>query len=313
MSLEREDKEVDHVGGVTCGDPKTDIKIGDHTIPDWFSSYNSTATAPDRIRYYSHWRFDPLNTLALGLVDVKSGWATNAWLMPYVLAHTSTLWWNHAVRYVMPVTMHDQKTEANSLELVTMPKACTIYVPGNYEHICLVIVDSEDGNYSPTRDYLLGPGDGDTTYRVSWNGTDDFATYAMRYLKRSSGGVKYENVDFVEAWRRMCSQSTSLYQPMSVQVLLSVLCTSRFGGFSVWTDPDKVKKKEATEGTEESLKFLADIGVPSQIHSVPEVMDLMTDAFGDETLSEDVRDLVLAYARIRLTELAGVREDKDIT
>lgn len=38
--------EADHISGVTCMDPKKDIVIGDHTIPDWFTSYNTTAKMP---------------------------------------------------------------------------------------------------------------------------------------------------------------------------------------------------------------------------------------------------------------------------
>lgn len=64
----------------------------------------------------------------------------------------------------MKVTAHDQKDAANNkFELVTMPKAATIYVPGNYQYICLVIVDADEAGYTPARDFLLGPGDGDNT------------------------------------------------------------------------------------------------------------------------------------------------------
>lgn len=51
----------------------TDIKIGDHTIPDWFVSYNTTATMPDRVKYYTWWRVDPLHSFSLALVSCADG------------------------------------------------------------------------------------------------------------------------------------------------------------------------------------------------------------------------------------------------
>uniref|UniRef100_A0A182T390 Uncharacterized protein n=1 Tax=Anopheles maculatus TaxID=74869 RepID=A0A182T390_9DIPT len=67
------DDEVDHIAGVTCIDPKTDIKIGDHTIPDWFASFNKTATMPDRVKYYTWWRTDPLHNFSQALVSCADG------------------------------------------------------------------------------------------------------------------------------------------------------------------------------------------------------------------------------------------------
>lgn len=68
-----EDEEKDHVAGVTCGDPKKDITIGDHVVPDWFTSYNTTATMPDRVKYYTWWRVDPLHNLSQALVGCEDG------------------------------------------------------------------------------------------------------------------------------------------------------------------------------------------------------------------------------------------------
>lgn len=66
-------EDVDHVSGVSCFDPKDDIKVGDHTVPDWFSSYNTTATMPDRVKYYTWWRVDPLHNVSLALVSCADG------------------------------------------------------------------------------------------------------------------------------------------------------------------------------------------------------------------------------------------------
>lgn len=68
-----EETETDHISGVTCIDPKTDIVIGDHTVPDWFASYNTTATMPDRIKYYTWWRVDPLHNFSQALVSCADG------------------------------------------------------------------------------------------------------------------------------------------------------------------------------------------------------------------------------------------------
>lgn len=66
----------------------------------------------------------------------------------------------------------------------------------------------------------------------------------------------------------MCSQSVMLYQPMSIQMMLAVLCTSRFGGFSVWTDPEKAKTDVETT---ESDKLLSDIGEDHNADTLEEV------------------------------------------
>lgn len=68
-----DDVDTDHVSGVTCIDPKEDVKIGDHTIPDWFVSHNTTATLPDRIKYYTWWRVDPLHGFSQALVSCSDG------------------------------------------------------------------------------------------------------------------------------------------------------------------------------------------------------------------------------------------------
>lgn len=54
-------------------DSKNDIIIGDHTIPDWFTSYKDTSTMPDRVKYYTWWRVDPLHNFSLALVSCADG------------------------------------------------------------------------------------------------------------------------------------------------------------------------------------------------------------------------------------------------
>lgn len=68
-----DEEDVDHVSGVTCMDSKNDIIIGDHTIPDWFTSYKDTSTMPDRVKYYTWWRVDPLHNFSLALVSCADG------------------------------------------------------------------------------------------------------------------------------------------------------------------------------------------------------------------------------------------------
>uniref|UniRef100_A0A182S9K0 Uncharacterized protein n=1 Tax=Anopheles maculatus TaxID=74869 RepID=A0A182S9K0_9DIPT len=66
-------EETDHISGVTCMDPKNTIKIGDHSVPDWFEHYNTTGTMPDRVKYYTWWRVDPLHAFSQALVTCSDG------------------------------------------------------------------------------------------------------------------------------------------------------------------------------------------------------------------------------------------------
>lgn len=83
--------------------------------------------------------------------------------------HTTTKWWNHAVTVSVPVDVHDIKTKTNKLELKCMPKAATVYIPGSYKHICLVIVDVVEASFPKTESYYLG-----NTYKATYSGNKDF-------------------------------------------------------------------------------------------------------------------------------------------
>lgn len=54
-------------------------------------------------------------------------------------------------------------------------------------------------------------------------------------------------VDFFAAWKVMCKGLLSHVKPSSIEVQLPGLSTSRFNGFSVWTDEAKAKKTDSLE------------------------------------------------------------------
>lgn len=84
---------------------------------------------------------DEVSVEKIKFIPVKMSWRGQSWLGPYILAHTTTKWWNHAVSVTIPVKVHDQKTATNKAKVSCIPKAATVYVPGSYQFISLVIVD----------------------------------------------------------------------------------------------------------------------------------------------------------------------------
>uniref|UniRef100_A0A182SKL7 Uncharacterized protein n=1 Tax=Anopheles maculatus TaxID=74869 RepID=A0A182SKL7_9DIPT len=55
-----------------------------------------------------------VDTNRVKFIPVKMSWRGQSRLGPYILAHTSTKWWNHAVTVSIPVKIHDQKTSTNT-------------------------------------------------------------------------------------------------------------------------------------------------------------------------------------------------------
>lgn len=178
---------------------------------------------------------------------------------PYILAHTSTKWWNHAVTVSIPVKIHDQKTPSNKAIIKCMPKAATVYVPGSYQYICLVITDVVEASFPTTEAFYIG-----NSYKATYDGEFNFGKIGHKIIGRNTDKPAKEAsmMDCMAAWRVMCKGLLSHVNPGAIEVRLAILTTSRFGGFSVWTDEAKPKTAKSVE--EEYRKALEDIGITEE-------------------------------------------------
>lgn len=180
-----------------------------------------------------------VQTSLVKFIPVKMSWRGQSWLGPCILAHTTTKWWNHAVCVNIPIKIHDLKDEKNTSTLKCMPKAATVYVPGSFKYICLVIVDVVEASFPITEYYYIG-----NTYRAPFRGNFDFGKIGRKIIGSNIDAttVQATMVDCMAAWRVMCKSLLSHVNPGAIEIKLAVLATSMFAGFSVWTDEAKAKK-----------------------------------------------------------------------
>lgn len=160
-------------------------------------------------------------------VPVKMSWRGQSWLGPYILAHTTTKWWNHAVTVSIPVAIHNLKTKTNTASIQCMPS--------------LVVVDVTENTFPPTESLYIG-----NSYKTTFEGNSDFGKIAHKIIGQNTK-KPVAMVDFFAAWKVMCKDLLSHVKPSSIEIQLAVLSTSRFNGFSVWTDEAKAKKTDSLE------------------------------------------------------------------
>lgn len=192
-------------------------------------------------------------------IPVKMNWRGQSWLGPYILAHTSTKWWNHAVQIEIPVTVHDIKTSTNTAKIKCMPKAATVYIPGTFKFICLVIVDVVEASFPVTENFYIG-----NAHMATYGGNFDFGKIGHKIIGRNTDNPARAAtmVDCMAAWKVMCKSLLSHVDPGAIEVRLAVLATSRFAGFSVWTDEAKPKKKKSVQ--EQCVSLMSDLGLDEE-------------------------------------------------
>ena len=138
-------------------------------------------------------------------IPVKMNWRGQSWLGPYILAHTSTKWWNHAVQIEIPVTVHDIKTSTNTAKIKCMPKAATVYIPGTFKFICLVIVDVVEASFPITENFYIG-----NAHMATYGGNFDFGKIGHKIIGRNTDNPARAAtmVDCMAAWKVMCKSLT---------------------------------------------------------------------------------------------------------
>lgn len=81
----------------------------------------------------------------------------------------------------IPVKIHDQKTSTNTATIKCMPKSATVYVPGCYQYICLVIVDVVEASFPVTEAFYIG-----NSYKALYNGNADFGKIGHKIIGRNT-------------------------------------------------------------------------------------------------------------------------------
>nr|QGA70946.1 hypothetical protein [Lindangsbacken virus] len=257
------------------------------TLSQYCRLINGTATHADALKYKDGTDIMHADPYKVKFIPVKMAWRGQSWLGPYILAHTTTKWWNHAVMVKIPVSVHDQKTSTNTFEVHCVPKACTVYVPGVFKRICLVVVDVVEASFPVTEDFYIGH-----SYKASYNGNNGFAAVAYKLLGRNETSPVYKitESDCFKAWKVMCSNLLTHVDPKVIEVMIATLVTSRFCGYSIW--PDEAKAKKVTSAVDDYEAFMCEqsVHMADRPESFNEWMDVVASAIGAVEDLERLRD-----------------------
>nr|QHA33715.1 putative capsid protein [Pisingos virus] len=255
----------------------------------------------------------PVSVESVKFIPVKMSWRGQSWLGPYILAHTTTKWWNHALKVDIPIVVHDLKTAQNKAIVTCMPKAATVYIPGSYKYICLVIVDVVEASFPATEIYYIG-----NSYTATFTGNHDFGKVGHKIIGRDTSAPSNPATmtDCMAAWKVMCRGLLSHVNPGSIEMRLAVLTTSRFAGFSVWTDSAKPKGEKLSNYASLIKDLdLQDEEIPTSLLGWLDVLNKAADADSDdddEPIDKDQRISILKnIIDTRFGKDAEEEEDKD--
>lgn len=79
------------------------------------------------------------------------------------------------------IIAHDLKISTNTATVLSMPKAATVYIPGSFKYICLVIVDVVESSFPPMESYYIGH-----SYKATNSRNTDFSKLAHKMLGRNT-------------------------------------------------------------------------------------------------------------------------------
>lgn len=185
-------------------------------------------------------RGNTISTENVVYIPVKSCWRGQSWLMPYILSFTTTAWWNHASTITVGCknTEDDLKTGLK-FEAVLMNRASTVYIPGSYSKICLVIVDSTTSTFPSSQAYTVVG-----AIAATRAGNEEFAKQAMAYLGRADmeGVPAMVPEDVTQAMNHMCELMATRQEYRRLHVRSAVLATSKYNGWGVYPDPENPPK-----------------------------------------------------------------------
>nr|UOO01010.1 hypothetical protein [Jordan Creek virus] len=273
------------------------------TIQQYCRLINGTETSTDTLKTTVGDAVVAVDTTQVKFIPVKMSWRGQSWLGPYILAHTTTKWWNHSIMLKIPVKIHDQKNKSQAtFEIHSMPKAATVVIPGVYKYICLVIVDVVETSFPAEENYYLG-----SSYKATFAGNIGFSSVAYKLLGRNvvAPAHKITPTDCYKAWRVMCENLLSHVNPLAIEVQIATLATSRFCGYSVWPDEAKAKKKKAA--VEEYERFMCEQSVhfDDRPESFGEWMEIITSTTAELQDMKRTRDEWLEGVSLRRAARAG--------
>uniref|UniRef100_W8C1T8 Uncharacterized protein n=1 Tax=Ceratitis capitata TaxID=7213 RepID=W8C1T8_CERCA len=203
------------------------------TIDEYAALFSGLATDTVQIRDKTESEVDFSDIV---FIPVKWAWRGQAWLVPYILSFTTTSWWNHAV--TVDVTYSNavaEKTAGTLMKARFLPRASTVYIPGHYKTICLIIVDSTQQSLQDAQNYPLCRG-----IEATRQGNFDFAKQIYAYLgRRTDDYVRRMRVtDITQALNRMKEHMCTPMEFRKLHVKTSVLATSKFNGYGCYPNPD---------------------------------------------------------------------------
>ncbi|AOR51365.1 putative capsid [Anopheles totivirus] len=74
------------------------------------------------------------------IIPIRYDDMQQGWILPYIISHTTTMWWNHAVTHDYRV-VDRRSSNSDTVVVKTMPRSCMAVVGGKYAKIVLVVVD----------------------------------------------------------------------------------------------------------------------------------------------------------------------------
>lgn len=175
-------------------------------------------------------------------IPVKMAWNGDTSLMPYILAHTTTNWWNGARYYNAVYDIVDPISAGKKFEAVHVPRSCLPIIRGMFKYICLVIVDAANGT-AARKDWSIG-----TKLNIpATDGFDDFSAAAYEWMGRKSTTTYMDKGNYRDTWvatHRLCSSVGFGEISTRMKLLAMEMSFSFHNGWSVRTGEQKATKAE---------------------------------------------------------------------
>lgn len=148
-------------------------------------------------------RLKGFNILEAEIVAIESHNLEQSWFMAFLIAHTTTLWWNCAATELYDFSFDPRADEATkaTFSIETMSRASCVYVPGTWKKIAIVVVDQDFSLL--TRFSVPHLGD-DLKFDVK---IADFTEKAFVYLGLDENTVAPDPHELLIAVREMCKRT----------------------------------------------------------------------------------------------------------
>lgn len=183
------------------------------------------------------------------VVPVKSAWQGKSFLVPYIMAHTCTNWWNFARKITVTAESFNERDTFKQKHIIyyCFTRASTVIIKGTYKNVLLVITDSNRASFG-TAGFKLNSLPGIAATR---DGYADFAKVCHTWLGRHSD-TKFSPLgtweDTLNAYRHMCHTVGPNDLMRRMLVMCAELSTSYFAGWRTYTNGSG--KKEVTKSLE---------------------------------------------------------------